>query len=214
VYLPSDGADIVSGPPTFVLRPSLPTGAIIIFLLSSGMSLAAEPLQGSPPGDLIRSPSTVEVQAGEEYGGGTRIRIGAAGVSFVIPRDWSGGLPPDSAVFILGPLGKPGFGLVFFLRDVSAEDIAARMSVVQPFAHDLMFEPTGPVKTVGTRLEAAYAGGDMIGRALALMGPSHNGVLYFLGSRPEEAAALDRLLEELAASTVFETEGSFEPPAP
>ncbi len=201
-------------PPTLVSRPFRQADAVLLFLLSSSLALAAEPLHGSPLGDSMQPLSAVEVQAGEEYTGGTRIRIGAAGVSFVIPRDWSGGLPPDSAVFILGPLGKPGFGLVFFLHDVSVGDIAARMSAIQPIAHDLMFELTGPVKTIGPRLEAAYAGGEMIGRALALMGPSRNGVLYFLGSRPDEAAVLDRLLEELAASTVFEAEGSFEPPAP
>ncbi len=213
MYVPSDGTVVVRVPPTLVSPPFLAAGAAVFLFLSSGVSLGAEP-RGSPPGDSIRSSSAVEVRAGEEYGSGTRIRVGTAGVSFVIPQDWSGGLPPDSPVFILGSLGKPGFGLVFFLRDVSTEDIAARMSAVQPIAHDLMFEPTGPVKTIGARLEAAYTGGDMIGRALALMGPSRKGVLYFFGSLPDEAAALDRLLEELAATTVFDGDGSSEAPAP
>lgn len=121
-------------------------------------------------------------------------------------------MPPDSPVLILGSPSTPGFGMMFFLIDVSTEDIEAHMSAVQPIAHDLIFEPAGPVSKTGGRLAAAYTGAGMIGRALALVGPSRNGVLYFFGSLPDEVATPGRLLEELAASTVFDGKGPSEPP--
>lgn len=213
MYVPSDGAELVRVPPTLVSPPFLAASAVIFFILSCGAILGAESA-GPQPNDPIRLARAVEAQAGEEYGAGTRVRVGAAGVSFVVPQGWLGGMPPDSQVLILGSPSTPGFGMVFFLSDVSAEDIEAHMSAVQPIAHDLIFEPAGPVRKTGGRLEAAYTGGEMIGRALALVGPSRNGVLYFFGSLPDEVAALDRLLEELAASTVFDGEESSEPPAP
>jgi hypothetical protein len=192
-------------PPRF-----LPASAVVFFI-SCGASLGAEPA-GPQPGDSIQIPSAVEARAGEEYGAGTRIRVGAAGVSFVVPQGWVGGMPPDSQVLILGSPSTPGFGMMFFLIDVSTEDIEAHMSAVQPIAHDLIFEPAGPVSKTGGRLAAAYTGAGMIGRALALVGPSRNGVLYFFGSLPDEVATLGRLLEELAASTVFDGKGPSEPP--
>src|SRR5690606_24757137 len=63
-----------------------------------------QPPAGVPAG-------AVELQAGEQYASGTRVRSSADGLSFVIPEEWLGGLPPASAAVVLGPNPRPGLGL-------------------------------------------------------------------------------------------------------
>lgn len=144
-----------------------------------------------------------ELQAGQEYQAGTRIKLSAAGFSFVVPQHWLGGLPPGAQIIILGSRTTPGFGMVTILNDVTADDVAGQLGESQAFSHDLVFEPDGKVVREGDKLKASFVAGDKIGRALVVMGPVGNAVLYFFGGPATEAPAYTTLLHELAGSTQF-----------
>ena len=148
------------------------------------------------------SEQVVEAKPGRNYAGGTRVQL-PAGVSFLVPSDWSGGLPEGSEAFIVGSKTTPGFGMILGLVNVTLEDVSVRLAESQPLTHDLIFEPVGTVARADSILTASYTAGDKAGRALAVIGPSSQAIIYFFGGPAKEAASYERLLARLTASTRF-----------
>lgn len=172
---------------------------LVIWCFGSGWTVAdtaAPPIFHSPP---------VEMQPGRAYPAGTRVRIPKGAASFVVPAGWHAQLPEDSDAIIAVSESGAGFVMIFMILNLTEEELTAVLSQPQPLTHDLIFEPAGPVTKRGGQLTAAYQAGSLSGRALTLMGPNQQGVLFFLGRPPSQSPDADRVLDDLAASTQFAT---------
>lgn len=147
--------------------------------------------------------SVEDLRAGRFYHGGTRVRIPFLGVSFKVPRHWRVRLPAGSQVAHLDSPRKPGLGLVIVLDRTTAEEVEARLN--EPFALEeaYVLDPTAPVRREASRLYASYMHGDQVGRAVALLGPASQAMVYFIAGPEEEGEGYEALLAELAASTDF-----------
>jgi hypothetical protein len=148
------------------------------------------------------TPAVADLESGRSYESGTRVRAPVAGISFIIPKEWKGGMPHDSPMLILESDAGQGLGLVLFLMNVTPVDVVARLGEHQDLGEHLSLALDGSIQANGNRLTATYRGGENVGRVMALTG-ERNAVIYFFAGPLQEAATYDRLLLGLANSTEF-----------
>lgn len=183
-----------TGPTTFLL---------LGFISSAVASLGyAAPPTSAREAAGLREPLVEDLRIGQHYRGGTRLRSPFAGVSFVVPPDWRATLPAGTALF-LDSATKAGLGIIHILNDVTPEELAARLNEPQMFDVGLVLHPVRSVTKEGSRLTAVYTGGDHVGRAVAVLGPARNAIVYLMAGPKEEARYFENLLAEVAASTEF-----------
>ncbi len=186
-------------------RARLLSAAILMVSLGSGR-LGAEPLS-SMTAESGPTEAVVEARVGEEYAEGTRVGIPKTGVSFVVPQGWRSSLPEDSDMLFLVSNREQGIGMVFLLRNVTPEQVDEHLNEPLPLLHGVVFEPTGELNRFDTRRARSYQSDEYVGRALAVMGPDQNWVMYFLLGQPSQAPLYAPLLEKLADSTRFASSG-------
>ncbi len=160
---------------------------------------------GPTGGDNLLLPHETiqDLRLGQFFPGGIRVRSPFVGISFVVPPDWRARLGQGSKVLHLDSATKPGIGIVHLLTDITPEQIEARLNEPQAFEASFVLHPTGPVTKEGGRWVGSYLFGETVGRALALLGPARQAVVYqFIGPKTE-TASYERLLDHLASSTQF-----------
>ena len=155
-----------------------------------------------------RGQAIVELEAGPHYRSGTRIGSGTAGVSFVIPDGWQGAMPPGSETLFLESPQRPGIGLVAVFHHIAPQELEHHLNEPQVIDEGYVLHPVESAKRSGDRITVTYHSGEHTGRALALFGPSQNGVLYlFTGPKPQ-AEYYGDIVEQMAASTEFLENGA------
>lgn len=85
-----------------------PGCALLLWVLSCCAGSQIEAWAGSPL-STVQSPSAVEMQPGQTYVAGTRLRIPKGSASFVIPAGWHAQLPEDSEAIIAVSESGGGF---------------------------------------------------------------------------------------------------------
>lgn len=159
------------------------------------------PLFAMSPADSPKL-SAIAPEPGEFYRSHTRIEL-AAGSSFSIPSDWQGFLPPGSRTFYLESPKHSGVGLVAAIQDATPEELENHLNEPQVIDEGYVLQPLGSASRTAQRITATYVNGDNIGRAIAMFGPSLEGILYLFTGPKEQVEYYDQLLEEIAASTTF-----------
>ncbi len=145
----------------------------------------------------------LDVDPGLTYRAGTRLRIPGTDWSFVVPDQWQSTRPEDSEMpFLLAQEGK-GLGMIFPLADVTREAIRDHLSQPLSLLHGVSFVPAGSEVETETSIARSYQGEDMVGRALATLGPENVCVIYFIMGPAGEASEYETVLERLRASTWF-----------
>lgn len=144
-----------------------------------------------------------DLRAGRFFHENTRLRIPFLGVSFKVPRHWRVRLPAGSQVAHLDSSRNPGLGLLIVLSEATVEEVEARLN--EPFALEeaYVLDPSAPVRREGSRWYASYLHGDQVGRAVALMGPANQAMVYFVVGPQQENDYYAGLLAALADSTRF-----------
>ncbi len=99
---------------------------------------------------------------------------------------------------------RSGIGIAISLDDMTMDRLAERLSEPQDFGDSLLLQLSRPLESEGTQLKAAYLGGNVIGRARAVLGPDGQAAVFFFAGPSAEASTYDLVLEALAASTEFE----------
>jgi hypothetical protein len=176
--------------------------SLFVSLLWSGIGLAIT-VGATPTHAEVQHLSAEDVDQGQTYAAGTRLRIPKGTASFEIPSGWHAQRPEESETIILLSDAGEGFVMVFMMLNLTAEALTALLGERQSITHDLVFEPSGPVTTLGNRVMANYKSGSLSGQAISVMGPGQESVLFFLGSPPTDCDAPARVLEGLADSTQF-----------
>jgi hypothetical protein len=164
---------------------------------------AAEPKIKPPVSTFTPEPVVRDVEVGRQYGAGTRVRSPQSGVSFVIPSEWSGGVPEGGEVFLLGSQTRSGMGLISALHDMTAQEIAGQLDEPQVLDDTLTLHPVGSAVMVGNQVTASYRSGELIGHAVALVGPANVALLYLYLGPKDHTGYYRRLLDGLVASTQF-----------
>lgn len=178
-----------------------PLGLLLFSLWSCSWSVTEA--QAESPINKTQAFPAVEMQPGQTYAAGTRLHIPKGNASFVIPAGWHAQLPEDSEAIIAVSESGAGFVMVFMILNMTEEELIALMGEPQPITHDLVFEPAGPVVKKGNRVTAGYEAGSLSGRAVTVLGPDQQGVLFFLGRPRTESNQPDQVLDDLAESTEF-----------
>ncbi|MCC6140716.1 MAG: hypothetical protein IT389_08890 [Nitrospira sp.] len=153
----------------------------------------------SPPARI----AAVDMQAGQSYRAGTRVRAPNGAASFLIPTGWRGEQLDNLAAVLLVSEKEAGFVLAFAILNQTEDELFALLGEPQPISETVVFEPTGPVTRKGSILTAAYLAGSLAGRGLAVMGPDLQGII-FLHARPQkEPWGVPSLLDQLADQVQF-----------
>ena len=154
--------------------------------------------------DIHQADRPLDVDSGMTYRAGTRLRIPGTDWSFVVPDRWQSNRPEDSEMpFLMAEEGK-GLGMIFPLADVTREAVRDHLSQPLSLLHGLSFIPAGTEIETETSIARSYQGEDVVGRALAALGPGNACVIYFVMGPLEEASGFESMLERLAQSTRFE----------
>ena len=93
---------------------------------------------------------------GREYMAGTRVQNAYRGVSFIIPRDWKGAMPPDQRIFLMSSDQKAGVGIAIFQSAVSEQEIVQYLKQSQNLGDNVILKPVGEPKIAGSKITMNY----------------------------------------------------------
>lgn len=157
------------------------------------------------PSALSASPeeSAGQQDSDQTFPSGIRVAVPKGRASFLVPPGWNAQLPEESEAVVLVSESGAGFIMVFMILNVGEDELMQLLAEPQPMTHDLVFQPSGTVTKRGNRMAAEYEAGSLSGRALTVMGPDQQGVLFFLGRPRADTSPADRVLNDLANSVEF-----------
>jgi hypothetical protein len=146
-----------------------------------------------------------ELTPNQKYEGGTRVQASNLGISLVIPKAWVAQYGQDATktALIMGSNTIEGIGLAILMTNQNAQQVFAGLNESQDLGSGVVLEPTGAAKQQGQRVTARYANIDYVGRALGLIGPGKNHVVYFFSGPQKNEKIYAGLLEDLANATKF-----------
>jgi hypothetical protein len=161
-----------------------------------------------PAPDVTQPPdipgaAAMELQIGQQYASGDRIQSSTDGVSFVIPEEWIGGLPPDAAAIVLGSNTRPGLGMVIMRAATDWEEIQSFLMQPQDLGEGVVLSPSAPGNLTGRGYEIILSNGTYAGHAIGRMGDHGNGVIVFFGGPAGERDYYAELAAGTAGSVAF-----------
>ncbi|HEX2139819.1 MAG TPA: hypothetical protein VHG33_08920 [Woeseiaceae bacterium] len=158
---------------------------------------------GVAPPALGQAGGAAQLETGRQYAAGTRVESPADGVSFVIPEEWLGGLPPGSAAFVFGSNSRAGLGLVIMRPATSWQEIEQFLNQPQDLGHGVVLYPSSAGQRTGRGYEISLANATYAGHAIGRLGRNGNGVVVFFGGPAGEHDYYARLTAGTAASVAF-----------
>lgn len=145
------------------------------------------------------------IETDKIYKGGAR--VSHAGISFVVPQAWFGGVPEGGSVMVLGSKTEPGLVLVMVEPQLTAEQLVAALSQPLPLDETTVLQPAGAATRKGKRVSNAYTlqtpQGVMQGRALAVWDPSGRAIGFLALGPATHAKKRAALLEKAVKSVKF-----------
>ena len=145
----------------------------------------------------------MELQIGRQYTGGTRVESVTDGVSFVIPEEWLGGMPPDAAAFVLGSNTRQGLGMVIMRPATNWQEIEQFLGQPQDLGEGVVLSPSSPGRRTERGYEISLANHLYAGYAIGRIGGQGNGVIVFFGGPAGERDDFVQLAARTADSVVF-----------
>ena len=148
-----------------------------------------------------------ELEPGQQYKPGAQVKSSSLGIAFDLPEEWLGAYRQgaDQGVLVLGSNSVEGVGLAIFVRNQASARVVQILNESQDLGDNVVLELDGRVNTEGAKVTARYLNQIYVGRALALLGPNQNHVIYFYAGPQMNEQLYTRLLNDLAASTEFTT---------
>ena len=176
---------------------------------SSGSGSDVPPAAGGQApggGSTTTEAQMVELRAGQQYSAGTRVRASNLGLSFVIPEEWSGGIPQGSQAVVLGSSTRAGMVLILSQNSANASEVANVLGQPLPLDESLVLQPQGQPQVTGTWVQADYTAetfeGSLVGHARALVAEGQRkGILIVAVGPVADSAYLRQLVAQVAEST-------------
>ena len=168
-----------------------------------GLIIMEDPVPGEEQPAPAKHAPSIALQTGQQYGAGTRVESSADGVSFVIPEEWLGGLPPEAAAFVLGSNTRPGLGMIIMRPATSWQEIELFLGQPQDLGGGVVLSPSSPGQRTGRGYEIGLANAMYAGHAIGRLGEQGNGVIVFFGGPAGERDYYARLAASTAESVAF-----------
>ena len=166
----------------------------------TAFEVPAAAMPGAPDGAPAGG---VPLEAGRQYGAGTRVESGADGLSFVVPDEWLGGLPPGSAAFMFASNTRAGLGLAVMRPATSWREIEAFLNQPQDLGEGVVLYPSSAGERTAHGYEISFANALYAGHAIGRMGGNGNGFVVFFGGPAADRDYYARLASGTAASVAF-----------
>lgn len=147
--------------------------------------------------------AAVELKAGQQYESGARIESTADGVSFVIPEEWLGGLPPGAVGIILGSHTRAGIGTIIMRASANWEQIEQFLNQPQEVGEGVVLTPTSSGQRTERGYEIGLANPLYAGHAIGRLGEEGNGIIVFFGGPAEQLDYYVQLATRTADSVAF-----------
>ena len=176
---------------------------IIVAVLCCLLLEAHENQAQTPSSDVARHATPVDLQAGQSYRAGVRVRVPNGTASFPIPTGWRGERLDEMAAVLLVSEKVAGFVLAFGVFNQTDEELFVLLGERQPITETLVFEPAGAVTRKGRTLTANYLAGSLAGRSIAVLGPDLQGIVFLHGRPQNEPRPTLSLIDELADQALF-----------
>jgi hypothetical protein len=141
--------------------------------------------------------------SGQEYNPGTRVTLPTTGVSFIVPRDWRGGMPADQAIFIMASQVKAGIGMAIMQSGMDQVSLKKFLTGPQDLGDNVILQPQGSPKVADSRITMEYTHTYYSGSAVGVIGTQGNSVVFFFAGPTPEKAYYQGLLKKLASSAKF-----------
>ena len=151
-----------------------------------------------------------ELTPNRAFASGAAVESPTLGVAFVMPAGWVGksGQDANIKVLVMGSNTIEGVGLAILQPGQSPAQVAATLAGPQNLGAGVVLRPTAPPDVQGSRITARYQNNTYVGRALAVLGPPGQSVIFFFSGPFKNEATYGQILEALAQST------GFAPPVP
>jgi hypothetical protein len=165
------------------------------FIIILTLTLLSSSFSQSNPG--------TNIIAGKEYDPGTRVNLPTTGVSFIVPRDWRGGMPPDQAIFIMASQVKAGIGMAIMQSGMDQASLKKFLSGPQDLGDNVILQPQGSPKVTDSRITMEYIHPLYAGSAVGVVGTQGNSVVFFFAGPASEKIYYQVQLKKLASSAKF-----------
>ncbi len=150
-----------------------------------------------------QKPSPVIILAGKEYTAGTRLVSAGNGISFIVPRNWKGAMPPDQQVFLMSSDQHPGVGIAILQSNMDQQALINYLQQPQNLGDNVILKPLAKPVVRNSRISMSYTSMVNIGKAVALAGPDGNSVIFLFAGPVNQKTYYMSILDKLAYSVQF-----------
>lgn len=186
---------------TYALSKQPDTSASNTQPATPSTSSVATPTTPATP-STTHETGSAEIQAYQQYSGGTRVRSSALGISYLIPDGWIG-IVADQMSFAMSSSDRQGLLLVRAQVGASQDDILSYLGTAQDLGNGVVIQPLGQAQIIGRELHQRYQVGTFSGQAVSVYGDHDNAVIFFAVGPVSDDAYYARLLGNLADSVQF-----------
>lgn len=122
---------------------------------------------------------------GQEYTGPQKFELAQLGLSFDLPKGWSGGIPPGQEIFVMAAPGVEGF-IFLSVNQSSQAEITQTMAGQIPLDEGMVLIPSATPKTKKNKVTNTYTvtGTEYSGEGTAIIGPSDVSLLVLALAAP------------------------------
>jgi hypothetical protein len=156
---------------------------------------------------MMTQSASAAVEPGVEYPAGTKIDTPGAGVSFTIPKGWSGILPKGRTFFVLGSPAHKAY-IYVLVESMNMAEAEENMTAPVSLGNGLSLQLASDIRQEGRVLSADYSveGGEerIAGYIETLVGQGGLGVGYLAVSSPDTISGVQDVVHRLIQSTTLD----------
>ncbi|HEY3281360.1 MAG TPA: dockerin type I repeat-containing protein [Armatimonadota bacterium] len=181
-----------------------------VLLLKAVAGLATLPGGAEPP----TTEPAVDLAASTIYPSGTRVRASWAGLSFVVPTDWAGGLDTSLGSFVMASTAHPGMVALVTAQATAPNPISTALLAQvasQPVQVDkgVTLQPQGQAQVSGLQVTQSYlAQGTYVpvtGLAIAQVGATGTSGGILIAGPQDQQAYMQGVAQAFVSSLRFST---------
>lgn len=143
------------------------------------------------------------VQIGAQYDPGTRIYFPSHGISFVVPREWKGGLSIATDAFVMTSETKAGLGLALLKSDYHQASLEKYLHSVQNLGDNIVLQPVGPVEHKESGMFQHYSSSLYRGQATAKIGPHNQSIVFLFTGPVAQEKYYQSIVEKIVRTVTF-----------
>lgn len=140
---------------------------------------------------------------GMQYDPGTRIQFPSYGISFIVPREWKGGLAADNDAFIMASDTRPGIGLAIFKSVSSQKELENYLQAVQNLGDNIILQPEGKIQIKGSEIFQNYSSSLYRGKAIVKTGAHGHSVIFFFAGPTAQEKYYSSVAEKISSMVSF-----------